>query len=247
MIRQMASEYPVSLRCEVLGVPRSTVYYQPQPKPDDAALLEVIERVLMRRPFYGYRRVTAQLKRDGVDCEARRGYHLREADLYVEIVDPRTGEPVPDGETGEVVFTTLTRQAMPLIRYRTGDLSRFLPHRCPCGTRLKTLAHVRGRIGNVIHMNAGDVTLAELDEIIFPFEGVLDFAAALVGADGGIRLALNVQFAEPPYDETLAGIRAALDAIPAVRSGQLALTLTGGHGPESASRTHVKRTISRAR
>jgi phenylacetate-CoA ligase len=134
---------------------------------------------------------------------------------------------------------------MPLLRYRTGDLSRFLPHRCPCGTRLKTLAHARGRIGNVIPIDAGDVSLAELDEIIFPFDGELDFAAALVGADGGIRLALNVRFDEPPYDETLAGIRAALDAIPAIRSGQLELTLTGAHGPGSASRTHVKRTISR--
>jgi phenylacetate-CoA ligase len=181
----------------------------------------------------------------GVDCEARRGYHLREADLYVEIVDPRTGEPIPDGETGEVVFTTLTREAMPLIRYRTGDLSRFLPHRCPCGTRLKTLAHVRGRIGNVIPMDAEDVSLAELDEMIFSFGGVLDFAAALVGADGGSRLTLNVRFAEPPYDETLARMRAALDAIPAVRSGQLGVSLSGGHGPSSASRIHAKRTISR--
>jgi hypothetical protein len=120
---------------------------------------------------------------------------------------------------------------------------------CPeCGQVFVTeaLAHVRGRLGNDIHTGAGSVTLAELDELIFPFEGVLDFAASLVGADGGIRLALNVQFTEPPYDKTLAGTCAAFDAIPAVRSGQLALTLSGEHGPESASRTHVKRTISRA-
>ena len=63
----------------------------------------------------------------GMECEARQGYHLRETDLYVEIVDPETGNPVLDGEPGEVVFTTLTRRGMPLIRYRTGDVSRFLP------------------------------------------------------------------------------------------------------------------------
>src|SRR5690606_23928917 len=68
-----------------------------------------------------------------VECQARSGYHLREADLYVEIVDPLTGASLPDGETGEVVFTTLTRTAMPLLRYRTGDISRFLPEPCPCG------------------------------------------------------------------------------------------------------------------
>jgi len=59
-----------------------------------------------------------------VECSMRDGYHLREADLLFEIVDPDTGQPLNDGETGEIVFTTLTRQGMPLIRYRTGDLSR---------------------------------------------------------------------------------------------------------------------------
>ena len=79
----------------------------------------------------------------GVECEARNGYHLREADLYIEIVDPETGRSVSQGDPGEVVFTTLTRRGMPLIRYRTGDVSRFVPGPCPCGTVLKTLARVK--------------------------------------------------------------------------------------------------------
>ena len=78
----------------------------------------------------------------------RQGYHLRETDLYVEIVDPETGNPVLDGEPGEVVFTTLTRRGMPLIRYPTGDVSRFLPDPCPCGTVLKTLERIRNRLGS---------------------------------------------------------------------------------------------------
>jgi phenylacetate-coenzyme A ligase PaaK-like adenylate-forming protein len=79
-------------------------------------------------------------------CEIRDGYHIREADLYIEIIDPDTGKVVPDGEEGEIVFTTLTRQAMPLIRYRTGDISRIIPEPCPCGSVLKRLARV-GRRG----------------------------------------------------------------------------------------------------
>src|SRR6266536_362816 len=67
----------------------------------------------------------------GVDCEAHCGYHVREADLYLEIVDIDTGRPVPAGRFGEIVFTTLTRRGMPFIRYRTGDISRFLPGVCP--------------------------------------------------------------------------------------------------------------------
>jgi len=71
----------------------------------------------------------------GVECEARRGYHLREADLYVEIVEPDGALPVPDGEPGEVVVTTLTRTGMPLIRYRTGDLSGSSRDRAPAAAR----------------------------------------------------------------------------------------------------------------
>jgi phenylacetate-coenzyme A ligase PaaK-like adenylate-forming protein len=78
-------------------------------------------------------------------CDARIGYHPREADLLFEIVDPDTGEPVPDGEYGEIVFTTLTREAMPLIRYRTGDYSRFIPGPCPCGSILKRIDRVADR------------------------------------------------------------------------------------------------------
>jgi phenylacetate-coenzyme A ligase PaaK-like adenylate-forming protein len=78
-------------------------------------------------------------------CEARQGYHPREADILFEIIDPDTGEVLPDGVWGEVVFTTLTREAMPLIRYRTGDISRIVPERCPCGSILKRLDRVRDR------------------------------------------------------------------------------------------------------
>ena len=78
-------------------------------------------------------------------CRARAGYHPREADLLFEIIDPSTGEVLPDGAAGEIVFTTLTRQAMPLIRYRTGDFSRFLQDPCPCGSVLKRLDKVGDR------------------------------------------------------------------------------------------------------
>ncbi|MDR3304929.1 MAG: AMP-binding protein [Clostridiales Family XIII bacterium] len=78
-------------------------------------------------------------------CEVRAGYHPREADLLFEIIDPDTGEVLPEGEYGEIVFTTLTRRAMPLIRYRTGDFSRWIPGRCPCGSVLKRLGKVADR------------------------------------------------------------------------------------------------------
>lgn len=82
----------------------------------------------------------------GVECLAHDGYHLRETDLYYEIVDIQTGQPLADGNEGEIVLTTLGREAMPLIRYRTGDVSTMLPGPCRCGSPLRRLAPIRGRL-----------------------------------------------------------------------------------------------------
>ncbi len=81
-----------------------------------------------------------------VECPAHAGYHLREADLYVEIVDPETGSLLPVGEPGEIVVSTLQRGGMPLLRYRTGDFARLLPGPCACGSPLRRLGLVEGRI-----------------------------------------------------------------------------------------------------
>lgn len=179
-----------------------------------------------------------------VDCEARRGYHLREADLYLEIVDPQTGEPVPDGQTGEVVFTTLTRQAMPLLRYRTGDLSRFLPGECPCGTCLRTLAYVRSRVRGIIPVGANaSISMARLDEVLFPFDEVLDFTAALGEMDGRPRLSIRLYLAGPPRRELLAQIRTALNPVPVVRSGDLVVSVEAELSVGDAPTTYAKRTI----
>lgn len=116
----------------------------------------------------------------GVECEVLHGYHLREADLYFEIVDPVSGEAVPDGKYGEVVFTTLTREGMPLIRYKTGDFSRFLKEPCPCGTVLKRMDKVRGRLKGTVQLRNGQcINISELDEIILGLKGVVDFSAEL--------------------------------------------------------------------
>lgn len=80
-----------------------------------------------------------------VSCPQLEGCHIRESDLYLEIIDPQTGEVLPDGEEGEVVFTTLTRKGMPFIRYRTGDWSSFFTQPCECGSLLRRLSRVGDR------------------------------------------------------------------------------------------------------
>lgn len=116
----------------------------------------------------------------GVFCHAKAGYHLREADLYFEIVDPLTGKAVPAGSSGEVVFTTLTREAMPLIRYRTGDISYFLDHDCPCQSQLKTMARIAYRAENKVRIGKNSsLSLSVLEDLVFLEAGVADFRAVI--------------------------------------------------------------------
>lgn len=126
----------------------------------------------------------------GIECAAHAGYHLREADLLFEIVDPVTGQPLPDGEYGEVVFTTLTRQGMPLIRYRTGDISRFIPAPCPCGSSLRRLERICYRQEGLVYFGeTKGLAMADLDEVLLAMPGVVNFTAQVIY--GGIaRLAV---------------------------------------------------------
>nr|WP_321467033.1 AMP-binding protein [uncultured Desulfobulbus sp.] len=130
----------------------------------------------------------------GVDCGAHCGCHLREADLLFEIVDPKTTKPLADGQWGEIVFTTLTRKAMPLIRYRTGDLGRILPGTCPCGSLIRRLDQVRGRINQVCILNNGSqLNLHDLDEALFPLPGLLDYDACLERDDAREQLRFRLK------------------------------------------------------
>ncbi|MBR0597001.1 DVU_1553 family AMP-dependent CoA ligase [Sinanaerobacter chloroacetimidivorans] len=116
----------------------------------------------------------------GVECEALNGYHMREGDLYFEIVHPDTGKAVENGQYGEVVFTTLNRQAMPLIRYRTGDIASFSSKACSCGTFLNTMNKVLGRLNNRVVLQENQfLYLRELDEIVLSFEEVMDYKASM--------------------------------------------------------------------
>lgn len=145
-----------------------------------AAITHILEDTWGCRVFNHYGATEMGLG-GGVECEAHQGYHLREADLYFEIIHPGRGEPVPDGEYGEVVFTTLTRRGMPLIRYCTGDRSRFLRHTCPCGTPLRLMECAGGRFSGIIPLGDGQLAMPDLDEALFPLPNLLNFTAELSG------------------------------------------------------------------
>lgn len=133
----------------------------------------------------------------GVDCGAHCGMHLREADLLFEIIDPHTTIPLAIGQWGEIVVTTITRTGMPLIRYRTGDYGRLLPGPCPCGSHIRRLDRVFGRINQVRTLgnsngNGDQLALQTLDELLFPLPGLLDFRAVLRAGRGHETLHLRL-------------------------------------------------------
>ena len=120
-----------------------------------------------------------------VECPAHNGYHFDEADLLAEVIDPETGEVLADGKEGELVFTTLTREAMPLIRYRTHDLSRLSAKPCECGiTTLKKLDRITRRLESAVKIGEGDeIYPATFDEALYAIPDIVGYEVS-VNKDG---------------------------------------------------------------
>ena len=130
------------------------------------AVLRGCEEILGSRlfPHYGSREMALG---GAICCQAHAGMHLRENHVIAEIVD-EAGRPLPPGETGELVISTIGMEAMPLIRYRTGDYTRILPGRCPCGSQVLRLDKLQRRETEEI---------AALDEMLFALPFVADYRA----------------------------------------------------------------------
>ena len=187
----------------------------------------------------------------GVQCQARSALHVRKADLYFEIIDPQSLLALPEGHTGEVVFTTLTRRGMPLVRYRTGDISRFVPGTCPCGSSLRQLDIIRGRVAGRKRLAGEAFSLAELDEAVFEVDGVLDYRCQLLDARGQEALAVDVVGVEggPDAGDALAReVRQAVGRVPAVArglaGGRVKVMVKVADASLPVSRGTAKRTIA---
>ena len=105
----------------------------------------------------------------GINCPGETGMHYWDDFIYIEIIDPKTGEILPDGELGEIVITTLVKEGAPLIRYRTHDLSRIIPEPCPCGSKYPRLDVIMGRTDDMMKIKGVNVFPAQIEEILRDF------------------------------------------------------------------------------
>lgn len=111
-----------------------------------------------------------------VDCDSKSGLHYNELGVIAEVVDPVTGKVLPDGSEGELVFTSIGYEAMPLIRYRSRDISSISSEKCICGHNLQTLGKVRKRIESIIVLPDGsEIYPTMFDDILFRFDEVVDY------------------------------------------------------------------------
>jgi phenylacetate-CoA ligase len=106
------------------------------------------------------------------ECECKHGMHISEDHFLVELINPQTLEPVPFGEEGELVITTLTKEGMPLIRYRTRDLTSLNPEPCDCGRTTLRMNRVKGRTDDMLIIRGVNLFPSQIEAILFEIEGV---------------------------------------------------------------------------
>lgn len=243
-IDQSKADCLIGSPTQVLGLARRWLPHRRKPRSVllstdyvPKAIVKILEEVWGCEVFNHYGATEMGLG-GGVECEAHAGYHLREADLYFEIINPHTGEPAGVGEYGEVVVSTLTRRGMPLIRYRMGDRSRFILGRCPCGTILKRMEAASGRYDGFISIGNDLLRLPDLDEALFHIPDLLNFSAVILSGETRPTLEIELQMLKDWDARDLA--EQALRSIPAAQNFEVVIHCR--HAPSETGSLR-KRTI----
>jgi len=141
----------------------------------------------------------------GIDCAARRGVHVWEDHYYPEVIDPMTGAVVPDGTEGELVLSTLTREGLPLVRYRTHDLTRIVSRaRCDCGRTALRLDRLRGRVDDMVIYKGINFYPRQIETALLKHPGVShEYQVVLDSDGGGERMTIHVE-TDPGCDPGIA-------------------------------------------
>jgi phenylacetate-CoA ligase len=131
------------------------------------------------------------------ECLERNGLHINEVHFLVELIDPQTLEPAGPGEVGELVITTLTKEAFPVIRYRTRDLTRLIPDSCPCGRKFRKMSRIMGRTDDMLIIKGVNVFPQQIETVLFDIEGTEPHYQIVVDRKGALdTVAVHVEVSE---------------------------------------------------
>ncbi len=140
-------------------------------------------------------------------CCAQEGLHIFEDHFYPEIIDPETGEVLPDGEEGELVFTTLSKWAMPMLRYRTRDITTLMTEPCPCGRSIRRIARIGRRSDDMFIIRGVNVFPSQIEEALLRVEGAVPHYQIILTRDGGLdQVEVEVEVTAELFTDSVKGM-----------------------------------------
>jgi phenylacetate-CoA ligase len=148
------------------------------------------------------------------ECIEQRGMHVQEDHFLFEIVDRETLQPVKDGETGEVVITTLTKEGIPVIRYRTRDITRVIPDVCPCGRTTRRMEKVTGRTDDMLIIRGVNIFPSQVEEVLMRFQGTAPHYLLIATREGALdNLEIKVEMSEGLFTDQMRKLNAVKDEL----------------------------------
>ena len=143
------------------------------------------------------------------ECECQHGLHVNEDHFYLEIINPETGEPVPDGVEGEIVFTCMTKEALPLLRYRTRDVGMRIPGECECGRSFVRMVKPAGRTDDMLIIRGVNVFPSQIESVLVDMDGIAPFFQMIVEREGNLdKLTVLVELNEDAFTDEVRKLEA---------------------------------------
>ena len=143
------------------------------------------------------------------ECGEQNGMHVWEDHFYPEIIDPATGEVLPPGQKGELVITCLTKEGVPLIRYRTRDVTMMLDGDCPCGRTHRRMARLMGRTDDMLIIRGVNVFPSQIEDVLMGIEGINPQYLIIVDRQGNLdTMEIQVEVTEEMFSDRVKGLEA---------------------------------------
>ena len=144
-----------------------------------------------------------------IECSCQCGLHIFEDHFMAEIIDPETGQTLPDGEEGELVLTTLSKQAMPLVRYRTRDITALIPGQCDCGRSIRRMRRIGRRSDDMLIIRGINVFPSQVETVLLAMEGTLPHYQIILTREHGLdRMEVQVEVTPALFDDTVGSLEA---------------------------------------